>query len=82
VGTCRMGHAREDVSVVDDHGKLHGGEGVRVEDSSIMRSTPTSRTTIMIAERCAEDLRGGLIIEGTATFAVTGGDQGGSSWLL
>ncbi len=57
VGTCKMGHDPE--AVVDDHLRVHGIEGLRVIDASIMpriTSGNTNAPTYMIAERGAEIL--------------------------
>ena len=56
VGTCRMGPDAAD-AVVDDRLRVHGVEGLRVVDASIMPSitrAPTNLTAIAIAERAAE----------------------------
>lgn len=54
--TCRMGPARDPLAVVDNEGRVHGLEGLRVVDASIMpsivRAAPNA-TTIMLAERVA-----------------------------
>jgi choline dehydrogenase len=57
--TCMMGqHA---MSVVDDELRVHGIEGLRVIDASVMpavTSTNTNAPTIMIAEKGAALIRG------------------------
>ncbi len=56
-GTCRMGDANADDSVVDQACRVHGVEGLRVVDTSIMpqivRRGPNA-TAIMIGERASE----------------------------
>jgi choline dehydrogenase len=59
VGTCRAGHGGD--AVVDEKLRVHGIDGLRVADASIMpiiSSGNTSAPAIMIGERCAEFIRG------------------------
>jgi choline dehydrogenase-like flavoprotein len=60
VGTARMSDTSED-AVVDSQLRVHGLEGLRVIDASVMPLIPggnTNAPTIMIAERGADLIRG------------------------
>jgi choline dehydrogenase len=58
VGSCKMGH--DAMAVVDDQLKVHGVEGLRVADASIMPSIVNTNTIgpcVMIGEKAAEIIR-------------------------
>ena len=64
-GTCKMGPIEDNMSVVDQDGKIHNLENIRIADASIMPDcirANTNATTIVIGERISgsiisEDLR-------------------------
>ena len=63
IGTAKMGPADDPMAVVDDRLRMHGMEGLRVVDASIMpamTSANTMATTMMIAERAADFIRSEL----------------------
>ncbi len=58
-GTCKMG--TDAMAVVDPQNRVHGMDGLRVVDSSIMPAITTGNLnapTIMIAEKAADAIRG------------------------
>ena len=60
-GTARMGPATDPGAVVDDRLCVHGLQGLRIVDASIMPSMPSANTyatTLMIAEKGADMIRG------------------------
>ena len=59
-GTCRMGV--DDMSVVDPHLRVHGVDGLRVADASVIPSLPTGNcqtSVLMIGERAADFIKQG-----------------------
>ena len=57
IGTAKMGPASDPGAVVDDQLRVHGMQGLRVIDASIMPAMPSANTyatTLMIAERGAD----------------------------
>ena len=61
-GTCKMGPASDGMAVVDQQGKIHGLENIRVADASVMPDcirANTNATTIMIGEKIADYIRSG-----------------------
>ena len=59
-GTCKMGPSSDPSAVVDQFCRVHGLDGLRVIDASVMPEITranTNATTIMIAERAADFIR-------------------------
>jgi choline dehydrogenase-like flavoprotein len=61
-GTCRMGPSAQADSVVDDGLRVHGVDGLRVVDASVMPTivrAPTNLTVMALAEHAAEIIKDG-----------------------
>jgi choline dehydrogenase len=61
-GTCKMGPAADPMAVVNQFCHVHGLEGLRVVDASVMPDViraNTNATTVMIAERVADWIKAG-----------------------
>ena len=61
-GTCKMGPSSDPTAVVDQFGKVHGLDALRVADASIMPDcirANTNVTTMAIGERIADFIRNG-----------------------
>ena len=67
--TCRMGPASDPLAVVDDHLRVHGLEGLRVVDASIMPrmiSANLNASTLMIADKASDMIRDRAPLEAAA----------------
>ena len=59
--TCKMGAESDPMAVVDNRGRVHGVEKLRVVDSSIFPTIPNGNLngpTLMVAEKLADDILG------------------------
>lgn len=57
--TCRMGPADDPMAATDPQGRVHGVEGLRVVDASLMPTLPRGNTnipTIMMAEKISAEM--------------------------
>ena len=73
IGTARMGPATDRTTVVDDQLRVHGLQGLRVVDASIMPSMPSANTycsTMMIAEKASDMIRGRTPLAAAEPMAV------------
>ena len=64
VGTCKMGPADDESAVVDPTLKVHGIDGLRLIDVSVMlgiTSGNTNSPVVMIAEKAADLIKGSSI---------------------
>jgi len=71
VGTCRMSDTGED-AVVDSELRVHGIDGLRVVDASVMPVIPggnTNAPTIMVAEKASDIIGGREPLRGRAQAA-------------
>ena len=62
-GTCKMGPPSDGMAVVDQRARVHGIEGLRVADASIMPSgvrANTHLTSVVIGERISDFITQGL----------------------
>jgi choline dehydrogenase len=67
--TCRMGPVSDPLAVVDDRLSVHGLEGLRVVDASIMPrmiSANLNASTLMIADKASDMIRGKPALEAAA----------------
>jgi choline dehydrogenase len=72
IGTARMGPATDPGAVVDDQLRVHGMQGLRVVDASIMPTMPSANTyasTMMIAEKASDMIRGRQPLEAVEGLA-------------
>ncbi|MFL1780457.1 Oxygen-dependent choline dehydrogenase [Candidatus Hepatincolaceae symbiont of Richtersius coronifer] len=70
-GSCKMGYGNN--AVVDSQGKVHGLQGLRVVDASIMPKVITGNLnapTIMMAEKIADNIKGKKLPKAQVTYFV------------
>ena len=66
LGTCKMGVASDSMAVVDAELRVHGTEGLRIVDGSVMPDLVGANINapiIMIAEKAADLIRGRRLLE-------------------
>jgi choline dehydrogenase/4-pyridoxate dehydrogenase len=66
LGTCKMGVASDLMAVVDAELRVHGTEGLRIVDGSVMPDLVGANINapiIMIAEKAADLIRGRRLLE-------------------
>lgn len=59
-GTCKMGLVSDEMAVVDQYGRVHGLDGLRVVDASVMPDcirANTNVTAMMIGERMSDFIK-------------------------
>src|SRR5262249_29294462 len=81
VGTCAMGSGRE--AVVDAELRVHGVEGLRIADASIMPTIPAANThapVVMIGEFASRLLAAGSVEASTGVAEDRGSFVHHSSW--
>ena len=60
--TCKMGPSNDPMAVVDQYGRVHGIDGLRIVDASIMPDTVRANlnlTVMAMAEKVADFIRRG-----------------------
>src|SRR6516164_3527942 len=73
LGTCKMGVASDSMAVVDAELRVHGTQGLRIVDGSVMPDLVGANINapiIMIAEKAADLIRGRQLLEPARMAAV------------